>query len=168
MRSVLIATAGLALLAAPIAAQPQDDLEFKGSDRLTTCEVGGNVFTGTVTVADVQVLRGGFDPDIEIDNVEPLFQDGSEGINLCEALGEKELFRLCKKAVRQDKKANLNYFFFYAFKGVAEDTNPPAPDCSAPGDPGCVDFSATQFRMETFAGGHAGDGVNTCAELLRR
>jgi hypothetical protein len=164
MRSVLIATAGLTLLAAPIAAQPQDHLEFKGSDRLTTCQVGVTVFTGPVQVADAQVFRGGFDPDIEIDNVEPLFQDGSEGINLCEALGEKELFKLCKKAVRQDKKATLYYAAFYAFKRVAEDTNAQPPDCTAPGQPGCVDFEATQFRMVTFEGAQVS---GLCTELLR-
>jgi hypothetical protein len=122
MRSVLIATAALALLLAPTLTQARDnrerdDRERDGTDRVTTCEVGGTVFTGTVQVADVRVLRGGFDPDIEIDHVEPLFQDGSEGINLCEALGEKELFKLCKKAVRQNKKAILHFALFTPSRG---------------------------------------------------
>ena len=48
MRDALIAAAGLALLAAPTAAQAQVDLEFEGSDRVTTCEVRAT-FTSTVT-----------------------------------------------------------------------------------------------------------------------
>ena len=164
MRNVLIATAGLALLAAPIAALAQDDLEFKGPDRVTVCEVQGSVIKDVTSVADVRMLRGGFDPDITIDDVEPLFS-GSAGIDLCEALAEKETRQLCKKATRRDKKAVLSYNFLYGFKRLVEDPAPPPAPCTGPTDPRCFDPAITQFRMETFKAGFAS---GFCAELLRR
>lgn len=79
MRNVLIAAAGLALLAAPSAARAQDPfLEFRGSDKVTTCEVWGDVTTGGNPVDQVRLMRGGLDPDIIIEGVEPFFRHGPD------------------------------------------------------------------------------------------
>jgi hypothetical protein len=172
MRSVLIATAALALLLAPTLAQARDDRERDdrerdGTDRLTTCEVWGDIILAGNSIANIRVLRGGFDPDITIDDVEPLFS-GSEGIDLCEALAEKEKRKLCKQITRQQKPANahrdLTFAFGYSFKRFGEDLNPELT-CNSPMDPGCLDFfGATPFKLVPFEGGQAS---GLCTELLR-
>ena len=64
MRSVLIAAAGVALLAAPAAGQTSEP-EFKNFDQVTTCEVAGEVDdNNNIPVATMRLFRGGLDADI--------------------------------------------------------------------------------------------------------
>ena len=111
----------------------------------------------------MRTLRGGLDPDITIDGVEPFF-GGPDGITLCEALAEREPRELCRK--NSHTTANLMYTLFFSFKRLAEDLNPPPAECHVPTDPGCMDvFGATQLRLDSFDGGEA---FGSCAELLGR
>lgn len=118
MRDALIAAAGLALLAAPTAARAQVDLEFEGSDRVTTCEVWGDVHLNGNPVDSMRTLRGGLDPDITIDGVEPFF-GGPDGITLCEALAEREPRELCRKNSHTTAKVKSEICWEFWWRGQA-------------------------------------------------
>jgi hypothetical protein len=162
MRSVLITTAGLALLLASTLAQASDDRERrgndvnKGMDQVTICEVFASVHKSDLTlVEDLKIQRGGLDPDITI---------GRHGIDLCAALVQKEAPKLCKKHNRKGRSAPI-FNFGYAFKKAQVNQNPPPPICNGPTDPGCLDFLFDAFIMTTFAADvQSGD----CAQIMDR
>jgi hypothetical protein len=162
MRSVLITTAGLALLLASTLAQASDDRERrgndvnKGMDQVTICEVFASVHKSDLTlVEDLKIQRGGLDPDITI---------GRHGIDLCAALVQKEAPKLCKKHNRNGRSAPL-FNFGYSFKIVQVNLNPPPPTCNGPSDPQCVDFLFDSFILTSIAADvQSGD----CAQIMDR
>jgi hypothetical protein len=139
MRSVLIATTGLALLLAPALAQASDDRARKGKgddlEQLTICEVQASVLSNGSHVDSLHVFRAGLDPDITVD-----------GITLCEAFAEKQASNVCKKKKTRRPDA---FDGLFSFKKVVVDTNPPPPPCTGPTDPTCFDPLTQAFKMQT-------------------
>jgi hypothetical protein len=155
MRSVLIATTGLALLLASTLAQASDDRERKGKgdglDRLTICEVQAVTKSNSSVVDNLQVLRVGLDADITID-----------GITLCEAFAEKQASNLCKKKKNRRPDA---FEALFSFKKVVVDPNPPPAPCTGPTDPTCFDPLTQAFKMQTV---DASLLTGPCADFHRR
>jgi hypothetical protein len=160
MRSVLIAAAGMALLAAPAAGQSPE--VFKNFDQLTVCGVVGDVTNNDIPVDSVRLYRGGLDPDLTVDAVDPIFDQGPAAITLCEVLAEHEISKLCQKNNRRGRTAE-SYAVVFSFKKAVVDLNPPPTQCSGPDDPHCLDSFVQHFRFDTFDAGFA-DGA--CAEFL--
>jgi hypothetical protein len=109
MRSVLIAAAGVALLAAPAAGQSQEP-QFKNFDQLTICQVIADVSNNSIPVAALNLIRGGLDPDVTIEGVDPFFQDSPAPITLCETLAEQEIAKFCQKNNRKGRKVEATQF----------------------------------------------------------
>jgi hypothetical protein len=161
MRSVLIAAAGTVLLAAPAAGQTPE-LEIENGDRVTTCEVLGDLTNSGNIVANLRLLRGGLDADITINAADSIFQQGPGTITLCEALAEQEIAKFCRKNNRKGRTAQ-DYTVLFSFKKPIANLNPPPPQCSGPDDPHCLDGFATPLILDTF---DAAFISGTCAEFL--
>jgi hypothetical protein len=161
MRSVLIAAAGVALLAAPAAGQTSDP-EFKNFDQVTTCQVTVEVTNNNILVATMTLFRGGLDADIAIEGVDPFFVGNRPPITICEALAEQEIAKFCQKNNRKGRTAQ-NYAVLFSFKKAVENPNPPPVQCAGPDDPHCYDTFAKPFILDTF---DAGLQSGACAEFL--
>ncbi len=79
-------------------------------------------------------------------------------MTLCEAFGEKEAAKLCKKGNRKGLRAD-GAIFVFSFKRAIEDTTPPDTGCTGPLDPHCLDTVTQPFKFDTLA---AAQSVLTC------